>query len=314
MQPVLGAAIMIRDIAQLRTFLTIANLRSYSKAAEKLGISRALASKQIQDLETDLGVKVFNRTTRQLSLTESGMTLQASVATLLEGFDAVEQELRSTTKTPKGVLRISAPMSFGILHLGPILKSFLSRYPEMKLELRFDDRVTNIVEEGFDIAIRIRALPDSSLVARRIAKARMVVCASPNYLMAHGQPEHPEDLRDHQCLIYEYLARHDTWSLQNDESRVDVRISGPIRANNGDTLVEAAVDGWGIVMTPTFIAHEALRSGRLVPILRDWHPVEPDFYAVMPPGRDKTLKVRSFVEHLIEKIGVEPYWDKDLPL
>ena len=314
MQQVLGAAIMIRDIAQLRTFLTIANLRSYSKAAEKLGISRALASKQIQDLETDLGVKVFNRTTRQLSLTESGMTLQASVATLLEGFDAVEQELRSTTKTPKGVLRISAPMSFGILHLGPILKSFLSRYPEMKLELRFDDRVTNIVEEGFDIAIRIRALPDSSLVARRIAKARMVVCASPNYLMAHGQPEHPEDLRDHQCLIYEYLARHDTWSLQNDESRVDVRISGPIRANNGDTLVEAAVDGWGIVLTPTFIAHEALRSGRLVPILRDWHPVEPDFYAVMPPGRDKSLKVRSFVEHLIEKIGVEPYWDKDLPI
>ena len=314
MQPVLSAAVMIRDIAQLRTFLTIANLRSYSKAAEKLGISRALASKQIQDLETDLGVKVFNRTTRQLSLTESGMTLQASVATLLEGFDAVEQELRSTTKTPTGVLRISAPMSFGILHLGPILKSYLSRYPEMKLELRFDDRVTNIVEEGFDIAIRIRALPDSSLVARRIAKARMVVCASPNYLMAHGQPEHPEDLRDHQCLIYEYLARHDTWSLQNDESRVDVRISGPIRANNGDTLVEAAVDGWGIVMTPTFIAHEALRSGRLVPILRDWHPVEPDFYAVMPPGRDKTLKVRSFVEHLIEKIGVEPYWDKDLPI
>jgi len=305
---------MIRDLAQLRTFLAIANLRSYSKAAEKLGISRALASKQIQDLETDLGVKVFNRTTRQLSLTESGMTLQASAATLLEGFDAVEQELRSATKTPKGLLRISAPMSFGILHLGPILKSFLGRYPEMKLELRFDDRVTNIVEEGFDIAIRIRSLPDSSLVARRIAKARMVVCASPNYLMAHGEPKHPEDLRDHQCLIYEYLARHDTWSLQNDESRVDVRISGPIRANNGDTLVEAAVDGWGIVLTPTFIAHEALRSGRLVPILRDWHPVEPDLYAVMPPGRDKTLKVRSFVEHLVEKIGVEPYWDKDLPL
>ena len=304
---------MIRDLGQLRTFLAIASFRSYSRAAEKLGISRAMASKHILDLETDLGVKLFNRTTRQLSLTESGQTLQASATALLEGFEAVEQDLRSRTKTPKGNLRISAPMSFGIRHLGPILNSFLKRYPEMTLDLHFDDRVTNIVEEGIDVAIRIRTLPDSSLVARRLARARMVICASPAYLEAHGEPRHPDELREHACLIYEYLSRQGTWSLERDGTRVDIRIQGPVRANNGDSLLEAALDGWGILLSPTFIAHEALRSGRLKAILRDWHPVEPDFYAVMPPGRDKTLKVKSFVDHLAERIGAEPYWDKDLP-
>jgi len=141
----------------------------------------------------------------------------------------------------------------------------------------------------------------------------MVICASPDYLGAHGEPAHPEDLRNHACLIYEYLARQGTCSLVKGEERVDVLIQGPLRANNGDTLVEAAVDGWGIILTPTFIAHEALRSGKLRTILREWHPVEPDFYAVMPPGRDKTLKVRSFVDHLAAEIGTVPYWDKDLP-
>jgi DNA-binding transcriptional LysR family regulator len=303
---------MIRDLGQLRTFLAIASFRSYSRAAEKLGISRAMASKHILDLETDLGVKLFNRTTRQLSLTESGQTLQASASALLEGFEAVEQELR--TKAPKGNLRISAPMSFGIRHLGPILDSFLKRYPEMTLDLHFDDRVTNIVEEGIDVAIRIRTLPDSSLVARRLARARMVICASPAYLAAHGEPTHPDELRDHACLIYEYLARQGTWSLTRGDARADIRIQGPVRANNGDTLLEAAIDGWGIILSPTFIAHEALRSGKLKAILREWHPVEPDFYAVMPPGRDKTLKVKSFVDHLAERIGTEPYWDRDLAL
>lgn len=305
---------MIRDLAQLRTFLTIASMRSYSKAAEKLGMSRGMASKHIQDLEADLGVKLFNRTTRQLDLTESGETLQSSATALLEGFDAVEQELRSRTRTPKGNLRISAPMSFGIRHLGPIFNGFLKRFPEMTLDIRFDDRVTNIVEEGIDVAIRIRTLPDSSLVARRLATARMVLCASPEYLLKHGDPLHPDALRGHQCLIYEYLSRYGTWSLEKDGERFDIRIQGPVRANNGDTLLEAAVDGWGIVLTPTFIAHEALRSGKLRPVLRDWHPVEPQLYAVMPPGRDKTLKVRVFVDHLAQSIGPQPYWDVGLPI
>ena len=304
---------MIRDLGQLRTFLAIAGLRSYSRAAEKLGISRAMASKHVLDLETDLGVKLFNRTTRQLSLTESGQTLQASASALLEGFEAVEQELRSHTKTPKGTLRISAPMSFGTRHLGPILDSFLKRYPEMTLDIHFDDRVINIVEEGIDVAIRIRTLPDSSLVARRLARARMILCASPAYLAARCEPRHPDELRNHDCLIYEYLSRHETWSLEREGVRADVRIQGPIRANNGDMLLQIAMSGWGVLLTPTFIAHEALRSGQLLPILRDWHPVEPELYAVMPSGRDKTLKVKSFVDHLAEQIGQVPYWDKDLP-
>ena len=179
---------MIRDLIALKTFATIAALGSFARAADKLGISRGMASKHVADLEAELGVKLLNRTTRQLSLTEAGQTLNATATTLFGLLDTAEQDIRASTATPRGTLRVNAPMSFGVLHLGRIVSDFLKQCPDVEVELTLDDRVVNVVEEGYDIAIRIRRLDDSSLIAKHLAPARMVTCASPAYLERRGEP------------------------------------------------------------------------------------------------------------------------------
>ncbi|WP_374545260.1 LysR family transcriptional regulator [Rhodoblastus sp.] len=305
---------MIRDLDALRTFVTIATLGNFARASDKLGISRANASKRVADLEAELGVKLINRTTRSMSLTEAGRTLLATAETMFGLLESAEQDIRSAAAVPRGVLRVNAPMSFGVLHLGRIVDAFLLECPEVSVELTLDDRVVNLVDEGYDVAIRIRNLSDSSLTARRLAPARMVICAAPAYLERRGEPDRPQDLTTHDCLVYDYLARQNLWCFTRDGQNADIRIGGRLHSNNGDVLVQAAVDGLGIMLAPTFIAHEALRSGALRPLLRDWSAVEPSLFAVMPPGRVDVLKVRSFVEHLAKAIGKEPYWDRDLPL
>jgi DNA-binding transcriptional LysR family regulator len=305
---------MIRDLDALRTFVAIATLGSFARGSDKLGISRAMASKRIADIEAELGVKLINRTTRSMSLTEAGRKLLAAAETMFGLLESAEQDIRSATAIPRGTLRVNAPMSFGIRHLGPIIDAFLLQHPEVNVELTLDDRVVDIVDEGYDVAIRIRNLGDSSLTARRLAPARMVVCASPTYLESRGKPDQPQELTRHDCLVYDYLARQNVWSFVREGVNADIRVNGPLHSNNGDVLVQAAADGLGIMLAPTFIAHEALRSGALVPVLPEWRAVEPGLFAVMPPGRVDVLKVRSFVEHLSKAIGKEPYWDKDLPI
>jgi DNA-binding transcriptional LysR family regulator len=305
---------MIRDLIALKTFATIATLGSFARAADKLGISRGMASKHIADLEAELGVKLLNRTTRQLSLTEAGQTLNATATTLFGLLDTAEQDIRASTASPRGTLRVNAPMSFGVLHLGRIVSDFLRQCPDVEVELTLDDRVVNVVEEGYDIAIRIRRLEDSSLIAKHLAPARMVTCASPAYLERRGEPRHPHDLEHHDCLVYDYLSRQGTWSFERNGVREDVRVDGRLWGNNGEVLMQAALDGHGITLSPTFIAHEALRAGTLKPVLCDWSVVEPAFFAVMPPGRNNVLKVRAFLDHLAKSLGRDPYWDRDLPL
>jgi DNA-binding transcriptional LysR family regulator len=305
---------VIRDLDALRTFVAIATLGNFARASDKLSISRAMASKRVADLEAELGVKLINRTTRAMSLTEAGRKLFSAAETMFGLLESVEEEIHSATAIPRGVLRVNAPMSFGIRCLSPIIDAFLQENEQVSVQLTLDDRVVDIVEEGFDVAIRIRNLGDSSLTARRLAPARMAVCASPAYLERHGKPERPQDLTSHDCLIYDYLARQNIWSFSREGESVDIRVSGRLHSNNGDVLVQAAVDGIGIMLAPTFIAFQALRSGALRPILGDWRAVEPSLYAVMPPGRVDVLKVRRFVEHLAKTIGKEPYWDRDLPL
>ncbi len=294
--------------------MTIATAGSFAGAAEKLRISRAMASKHIADLETELGVKLINRTTRHLSLTEAGQTLTATATTMFGLIETAEQEIRASRATPRGTLRVNAPMSFGIRHLGRIVSEFLKQCPEVEVELTLNDQVVDVVEHGYDVAIRIRQLEDSSLTARYLAPARMVVCASPEYLERRGKPAHPRDLEGHDCLVYDYLARHGTWSLERQGEREDVRVRGRMRGNNGDVLMQAAIDGHGITLSPTFIAHEALRAGTLKPVLDDWSIVAPAFFAVMPPGRVDVLKVRAFLDHLARSLGKEPYWDRELRL
>lgn len=305
---------MIRDLDALRTFVAIATLGNFARGSEKLNISRAMASKRVSDLETELGVKLINRTTRSMSLTEAGRKLLATAESMFDLLESAEQEIRSATAIPRGTLRVNAPMSFGIRHLSPIIDAFLLECREVSVELTLDDRVVNLVDEGYDIAIRIRRLGDSSLTARRLAPARMVLCAAPSYLERRGRPDHPQELSRHDCLVYDYLARQNVWSFARDGVEADVRVAGRLHGNNGDVLAQAAVDGLGVMLAPTFIAHEALRSGALAPILCEWRAIEPSLFAVMPPGRVDALKVRSFVEHLARAIGKTPYWDKDLPL
>ena len=305
---------MIRDLLALRTLVAISTTGSFAGAAASLRISRAMASKHVADLEAELGVKLVNRTTRRLSLTEAGRQLTEAARTMLDTLDMAEQEIREARQVPRGVLRVNAPTSFGIRHLGGIVGDFLTRYPDVEVELTLDDRVVDIVEEGYDLAIRIRRLEDSSLTARYLAPAHMILCAAPAYLSRRGVPAHPRDLGDHDCLVYDYLARHGTWSLERGGEREDVRIAGRMRSNNGDVLIQAAVAGHGILPSPTFIAHEALRAGDLVPLLCDWTILPPAFYAVMPPGRVDVLKVRAFLDHLVAWLGKVPAWDRDMPL
>lgn len=303
---------MIRDLEALRTFSTVASLGSFARASDKLGVSRTIASKRVSALEDELGVKLINRTTRTMSLTEAGRKLQEMANTVFGLLDNAEQEIRSSSSAPQGTLRVNAPMSFGIRHLGKIIDEFLILHPKIDIEATLDDRVVNIVEEGFDVAIRIRRLEDSSLRAKYLAPARMVVCAAPTYLDKRSAPQQPSDLESYDCLVYDYLARHGVWSFERDGVQVDVRVRGRLRGNNGDILLQAAVDGLGVFLAPTFIAHEALRSGALVPVLCDWRAAEPALYAVMPPGRIDAHKVRAFVDHLANSLGREPYWDRGL--
>ncbi len=305
---------MIRDLDGLRTFVTIATLGNFARASEKLGISRAMASKRISDMEAELGVKLINRTTRSMSLTEAGRKMLSTAEAVFELLEGAESEFRSATATPRGTLRVNAPMSFGVRHLGKIIDAFLLQYPEIAIELTLDDRVVNIVEEGYDVAVRIRRLEDSSLLARPLAPVRFVVCASPDYLERRGEPQRPGDLAAHDCLVYDYTARQGVWSFERHGEREDVRVRGRYQGNNGDVLAQAAIDGLGLFLAPTFIAHEALRSGALQPVLRDWRAVEPALFAVMPPGRIDVLKVRAFVDFLVKSLGKQPYWDEGLPL
>ena len=273
-----------------------------------------MASKHVADLEAELGVKLLNRTTRRLSLTEAGRQLESTAATIFGLLESTAEEIASQAVRPRGLLRVQAPMSFGQLHLGKIIGDFLAEYPDIEIDLTLEDRHVDLVEAGCDIAIRIRRLDDSSLVVRRLAPARMVLCAAPAYLDRHGVPLHPEDLRRHDCFVYEYLARQNVWSLHRGAERAEVRVSGRLRGNNGDVLVHAAIQGQGITLAPTFIAWQALRAGSLVPILTDWSVVEPEIFAVMPPGRIDVLKVRVFLDHLVRAIGQAPYWDEGLPI
>nr|WP_272884903.1 LysR family transcriptional regulator [Candidatus Rhodoblastus alkanivorans] len=298
----------------MRTFVAIATLGNFARASDKLSISRAMASKRVADLEAELGVKLINRTTRAMSLTEAGRKLFSAAETMFGLLESVEEEIHSATAVPRGLLRVNAPMSFGIRCLSPIIDAFLQENEQVSVQLTLDDRVVDIVEEGYDVAIRIRNLGDSSLTARRLAPTRMAVCAAPAYLERHGKPERPQDLIGHDCLVYDYLARQNIWNFSREGESADIRVSGRLHSNNGDVLVQAAVDGIGIMLAPTFIAYQALRSGALLPILPEWRAGEPSLYAVMPPGRVDVLKVRRFVEHLAKAIGKVPFWDKDLPL
>ena len=305
----------MQNLTDIAVFVKVVELSSFTAAAEALESSQPVVSKAVTRLEERLGARLLNRTTRRLSLTEAGSELYRRSVRALEEIENAELEVARFQTEPRGTLRVSAPMSFSILHLGSAIPRFLDRYPGVAVELIHDDRQVDLVDEGYDVAIRIGRLQDSNLVARRITPCRQVMCAAPAYLAKRGAPERPEDLLEHNCIVYTLLSTPREWRLTDaaGESH-SVPVNGSLHSNNGLVNRAAAIAGAGIVLLPTFYVCDQLRSGELKPVLCSFRPQDLAVYAVYPERRNLTPKVRAFVDFLAETFGPTPPWEKDCPL
>jgi len=264
-------------------------------------------------LESRLGVQLMQRTTRRLNLTDTGRSFYERCLRILADLDEAEQSVSQAHGALSGKLRVALPLSFGLLHLVPLINAFAAMHPGLEFDLDFNDRQIDLMQEGFDLAVRIARLADSSLIARRLAPVRHMVCASPGYIAQHGAPKTPQELMGHACLGYSNLAAPDIWTYtdaKNSPGRVKVQIK--LWANNGDFLCRAAIAGQGIIMQPTFYMAEAICRGDLVPILRNTQWPELNAYAVYPPTRHLSTRVRAFVDYLVEQLSGEPYWDREI--
>lgn len=293
--------------AGMQAFHAVVEAGGFAAAAVKLGVSRALVSKRVAGLEQELETRLLARTTRRVALTEAGAAFHRRCADLLVGFEQARAELGELREEPTGTLKVNAPMSFGTRYLAPLVGSFLSACPGVGLQLVLNDRFVDLLEEGFDVAIRIGALRDSSLIARKLAPTRNVLCAAPDYLARHGTPRQPSDLTSHRCLHYGYLSSGTRWRFVGPRGPAHVTVRPVVTANNGDVLARAAVDGQGIVLGPDFIVADDLAAGRLVPLLRAFQPSENAIHAVWPAGAAPTAKLRRFVDHLAAHL-VDPPW------
>jgi DNA-binding transcriptional LysR family regulator len=297
-------------LATMEAFVKVAETKSFSEAARRLRSSKSLVSRQISALEAELGVRLLQRTTRSLTLTEEGRTYHAEVTRILADIELANAAVTQSKVAPRGRLRVSAPMSFGILHLAPILPRFLARFPEVELDLSLNDRYVDLIDEGFDLSIRVGRLAESSLVARRLAPFRMILCASPDYLSRHGTPKVPEELKQHQCLCYSTNSLTPEWRLQKpDGSPWPVQIAGHLHANNGDVLRVAAIEGAGIAYLPSFIVGADLQAATLVSLMPEFVPQDAAIYAVYPNSRHLSPKVRAFIDFMLELFGPRPRWD-----
>jgi DNA-binding transcriptional LysR family regulator len=301
-------------LAAMAVFTRVVEERSFTAAARALGLSKSAVSKQVSRLEDRLGVRLLNRTTRRLSLSEAGEAFYERCRRVLAEAEAAEAAVSHLAAAPRGTLRVNAPMSFGLQHVVPALPKFLGRYPEIDVDLALNDRYVDLVEEGYDVGVRIGRLADSSLIARRLARSRRLAVAAPAYLRRRGSPTHPSDLRRHDCLTYAYQAeRAGQWRFRGADGAVRVEVGGRLRANNGDALREAVLAGMGIALLPTFIAGDDLRAGRLVELLPGWREEsEGEVHAVYPAMRNLSPKVRVFVDFLVDRFGDPPYWDEGL--
>ncbi len=296
-------------LLSMRTVATVADLGSFTRAAERLGLSRPMASKHVADLETHLGVRLFNRTTRKLSLTDDGAALLETFRQVLELVDATRQRAQDSAGQPSGLLRVSAPMSFGIAYLSPLIVSYLEAHTKARIDLALNDRFVDLVEEGYDLAIRIGDLSDSSLIATRISVARLHLVASPAYLRSNGSPADLKDIPRHRCLDYAQGAIRNGWSFHaSGRTTVTPPMNGFIRCNNGDALVRMAVEGGGIAYQPDFIVADCVRTGALELVLPEIATRTIGIYAVYPPGRHVPLKTRAFIDYLRSAYAGMPPW------
>lgn len=300
-------------IGAIPVFVTVVECGSFAAAARRLDVSKSAVSKRITQLEADLGARLLHRTTRKLSLTEAGENYLVHAQEALSAARNAEDAVAQLQQAPQGLLRVNAPMSFGRLHIAPLVPDFLQRYPGISLEVVLDDRVADLVEGGFDIAIRAGTLLDSSLVARRLAPCRNVLCAAPSYLALHDMPVEPADLLKHNCLHYAYFSGGSEWTFTGPAGPVSVGAGGNFQVNNSEALREAIVGGVGIGRLPTFVAAADLAAGRLVKVLEDFQMPSQTVYAVFPERRHLPAKVRAFIDFSVDRFGGgQPYWDREI--
>ena len=293
-------------LTSMRVFATVAGTGSFTQAADRLDLSRAMVSKHVAALEAHLGSRLLNRTTRRLSLTESGTAYYERCQQILADIEEAEAAAGQLTSVPQGTLKVTMPLAYGLHRLGTLVAEYARLNPSVKLDLSLSDRYADLVEEGFDLAVRIGALPDSSLIARKLGATRSVVCASPGYLEKYGTPAHPADLARHSCLGYTYTGSGTEWRLSHEDEEENIPITGAIRANNGDMLRLAALNGAGLILQPLFIVEEDLKAGRLVQVLEQYTSSQYGIYAVYPSRKHLSAKVRTFVDFLVAHLGREP--------
>lgn len=291
------------DLEGLAIFARVVELRSFAAAAEDLKLSKATVSKAVTRLENNLGARLFNRSSRRLALTDAGKALAERAARLLHDAEQLEAEAMEGAAAPRGLVRLAAPMSFGLIELGPILPDFLAAYPQVSLDLHLSDATVDLIGEGFDMALRIAALPDSALIARRLCPVKRLLVAAPAYLDRGGRPTHPAHLADHACLGYANLPSPETWRFVNPAGEeASVRATGPLRANNADVMMPALLAGAGLAVAPDFIVREALADGRLEVAMPGWAMPPIALHLVMPPGGPRPKRVEALAEFLAARL------------
>jgi DNA-binding transcriptional LysR family regulator len=296
----------------IAAFARVVDSGSFSAAARRLNLSKSAISAHVQRLEERLGVRLLNRTTRRLSVTEAGAAYYRHCARILAEAEAAEQAASALQREPRGTLRISAPDSFGWMHVAPTIPAFLKRYPDLAVDIKSSPAYVNLVDEGLDLAIRIGILEDSALVVRKLAPSRVIFCAAPAYLEQRGMPRVPDDLASHNCLCADLPAWGDEWRLVGKRGEVRVPVSGSVRSNNAEMLRAATLDGIGIAALPIWAVAEQLRRGMLQRVLTAWEVPVSTIYAVYPGNRLMSMKVRAFVDHLARCFGRTPYWEDGL--
>ncbi|WP_144141869.1 LysR family transcriptional regulator [Paraburkholderia sp. BCC1884] len=295
------------QLDDMRIFVATVDAHNFTAAANRLSLSKQFVSRRVMALEETLGVQLLIRNTRKLAVTELGQEFYERARRILGEVEDAEQAMSLRRAGPRGLLRVSAPMSFGMMHLSPLVAIFLREHSDVRFDMELSDRTVDVVGEGFDMAIRIGALPDSTLIAQKLVDIRLVACCSPGYLRRRGTPATPRDLERHDCLLYGHGGAV-SWEFMVDGVVKGVEVHGPLRANNGDLIRDAAVAGLGIVRLPDFIVADALRSGQLVPVLEAFMPGATSVYAVYPQHRQSSLTIRAFVaflrDHLSKRLPV----------
>lgn len=296
------------ELESLKLFVEVVDSGGFNRAAKRLGLSKSVVSRGVARIEADLGVRLLSRTTRGINPTDAGMEFKARAERILADYEEAREVVARRGGDVVGLLRLSVPLSFGVRHVAPLLADLAVRHPRLELDVSYSDRLVDLIAERIDVAIRIGNLQDSSLVARRIAPARAVVVASPDYLSRRGSPQTPEDIAAHDCLIYTGRAVAD-WEFHSGKRLLSVRPKGRLHSDSGEAIVEWALAGLGLAMVPTFVIPDHIANGALVPLLLDYPAPEFGVYAVRPPGSHVPGKVRVLIDTLVDHFGGPPKWD-----